>query len=173
MNRLGIVLSGQLIGWALLVSCSAGTLGTQGTSRPASTSVISSHLNISVAGGEVTLTDPRGRRDRRGTTPESQIPNCSRIEGSTKGIHPPEDASAARVQLDLIRPVRGSYLISVRAASRLVTVQATGEGADVRCGSGDHLSSVPGKTYRWRLWWDEAADSGRCQLRLERPRAAK
>jgi hypothetical protein len=75
--------------------------------------------------------------------------------------------------LDLIEPVRGSYLISVRADRRLVTVQATGEGAEVRCGSGDHLSSVPGKTYRWRLWWDATADSGRCQLKLERARGAK
>jgi hypothetical protein len=173
MNRIGNGVRDQLIGWALIASCSAGTLGTQGTSHPASASVLPSHLNISAAGGEVALTDPRGRRDRRGTTPESQIPNCSRIEGSTKGVHPPEDASASRVQLDLIEPVRGSYLISIRADSRFVMVQATGEGADVRCGSGDHLSSVPGKTYRWRLWWDAAADSGRCQLKLERARGAK
>jgi hypothetical protein len=127
-----------------------------------------SHLGVVVTGGQVALADPRGRSDRQRKDSECRIPNCSRIEGSTKGVHPPEDPLTPRVQLDLRDPIRGTYLLEVRAERPLLSVLAVGELPGAACSSGDHLSARLGRTYRWRVWWGADQDTGKCQLRLER-----
>ena len=153
---------------ALLAVQAVAVRGTWGAVAADSVAVHPSHLGILVTGGQAALADPRGRYDRGGADPESGIPNCSRIEGPTKGVQPPDDPTFPRVQLDLRDPIRGTYLLEVRAERRFLLVRAVGELPGGTCGLGDHLSARSGKTYRWRVWWGADQDSGRCRLRLER-----
>ena len=130
--------------------------------------VSASSMSVSVAGGEVTLIDPLGRANRGGGAPLSQIPNCSRIEGPTRGVHTQEEAQAPRVELDLLSPRPGTYRLAVQAKSRVLLVQVSGECGGVRCGGADHLLGKVGKTYVWVVRWGVNAPDGKCALTLER-----
>ncbi len=119
LRQLLIVLQLSVIACLVAHECVAGNEAATDSMRAPSAS-----LSIYVAGGEPALVDPRGRVNRGGPAPLSQIPNCSRIEGSTKGVHSREEAEAARVQLDLLSPSPGSYRLAVQAKSRVLLVRA-------------------------------------------------
>jgi hypothetical protein len=161
--------------WAL-IAIEFGTSrpsAAKDSSRQDTTATCTSTLSISVDGGAVTLIDPRGRANQGGASPKAQIPNCSRVEGPTKGAHSLEEAGAPRVELDLLSPTQGTYRISVHAERPLVFVQVMGECGTLRCGSADHLTTVAGRLYEWRISWGACADSGKCLMKLQRTRATK
>ena len=141
--------------------------------RGSDSTVLASALSLIVDGGTVTLIDPLGRVNSGGASPRSGIPNCSRIEGHTQGVHSTEEAMAPRAELDLLSPMRGRYRIRVHAERSIVLVQAMGEFAGVRCGSADYLNGAAGRTLEWSAWWGASVDSGRCQLKLERTPKSK
>jgi hypothetical protein len=127
-----------------------------------------SSMGIYVAGGDAALVDPRGRINRGGPTPLSQIPNCSRIEGSARGVHGREAAQASKVQLDLLSPQLGSYRIAVEAKSRFLLVQVSGSSGGVRCVGSDHVIGKLGKTYVWVVRWSVNKTDGKCALSIKR-----
>lgn len=127
-----------------------------------------STMGIFVAGGEAALVDPRGRINRGGPAPLSQIPNCSRIEGPTKDVHSPGEARGPKVQLDLLSPQLGSYRLAVEAKSRFLLIQVSGSRGGVRCAGSDHLIGEPGRTYGWVLRWDVNKADGKCTLSIKR-----
>ena len=163
LRQLLLVLQLSAIACLVAHECMAGNEAVADSMRAPSAS-----LSIYVAGGEAALVDPRGHVNRGGPAPLSQIPNCSRIEGSTKGVHSREEAEASRVQLDLLSPLPGSYRLAVQAKSRFLLVQVSGASGGVRCGGGDHLLCAPGKTYVWVVRWSINKTDGRCALSIKR-----
>ena len=135
------------------MSVTAAVLAVAPTALCDSSEADTSVLSIIVDGGTVTLADPHGRMDQVGVQPKSEIPNCSRIEGHTSGVHSIEEAATPHTELDLLSPGRGSYRIKIQAVRSLVSVQASGELGGMRCGFADHLFAVSGRSYRWHLWW--------------------
>jgi hypothetical protein len=163
LRQLFMVLHLSVVACLTAHECIAGNEAVADSMRAASAS-----LSIYVAGGEIALVDPRGHVNRGGPAPLAQIPNCSRIEGSTKGVHSREEAEAARVQLDLLSPSPGSYRLAVQAKSRVLLVQVSGASGGVRRGGGDHFLCAPVKTYVWVVRWSVNRTDGRCALSIKR-----
>jgi len=163
LRQLHMVLQLTVIACLVADKCTAGNEAVADSMRARSAS-----LSIYVAGGDAALVDPRGHVNRGGPAPLSQIPNCSRIEGSTRDVHSREEAEAARVQLDVLSPLPGSYRLAVQAKSRVLLVQVSGASGGVRCGCGDHLLCAPGKTYVWVVRWSVNKTDGRCALSIKR-----
>lgn len=145
------------------MSCAAGH-----AVRSTTTGAQDAVLSISVAGGEATLIDPLRRTDRGGAQPRSEIPRCSRIEGSMRDARSAAEAQAARVQLDVLGAMPGRYRLVVRATGSVVLVNVSGESKALRCGSGDHVLSTTGKTYEWYVMWRPETSTSKCDARLVR-----
>jgi len=159
--------SGALAFTASMIACVVPH--ANGAERVAADSIrpAVSSMSIFVAGGEAALVDPRGRVNRGGPAPLSQIPSCSRIEATAKGVHTPEEAQSSKVQLDVLSPQLGSYHLAVEAKSRFLLVQVSGSSGGVHCIGSDHLIGELGRTYMWVVRWSVNKTDGKCALSIK------
>lgn len=120
---------------------------------------------------EVSLTDPRGRRDSwTRTQRRSLIPDCQSFTGpmKTTSVNEPHTEPIYQTWFHLY-PAHGAYILSVTSPSNATPAVIIARRPYVSdCSSHDSLLVAAGATARWRVVWgmNESLDSCRTVLTL-------